>query len=152
MLFKQDVVAFNNDQAQGNSHNLISVLIANKNLSVQGALTFAGTMIKQKLDAFIATEQALLDSLTVPQSHRSDNIPSYWRWTSYVRMEMTPAGAAADPLLMEDLPKFVQILKDCIVGTINWAYETELYFGTKGEEIRTFGWIFLTPRAETPRV
>ena len=109
-------------------------------------------MIKQKLDAFVAAEQALLDSLTCPQNHRSDNISSYWKLSSYVRLTTTSAAAVADPLLMEDLPKFVQILKDCIVGTINWAYETELYFGTKGEEIRTFGWVFLAPRAETPGV
>ena len=151
-VVQQDVVAFNNDQAQGNDHNLISVLITNKNLSVQGALSFAGTMIKRKFDAFVATEQALLGSVTFPSNHCSDNISSYWKWTSYVRMAKTPVAATADPLFIEDLPKFVQILKDCIVGTINWAYETELYFGTKGEEIRTFGWIFLAPRADTPGV
>ena len=38
---------------------------------------------------------------------------------------------------------YITRLKDCIVGTVNWLYETELYFGKKGSEIRTFGWVLL---------
>jgi len=44
---------------------------------------------------------------------------------------------------LQDLHSSIQNLKDCIVGVINWIYETELYFGSRGDEVRTFRWIFL---------
>lgn len=49
---------------------------------------------------------------------------------------------------LEDVKAMVQGLKDCIVGCVNWVYETELFFGGKGEEVRAFGWVFLAPRVD----
>jgi hypothetical protein len=63
-------------------------------------------------------------------------------------MSETPKHDREDAFL-NDIASYVQALRDCIVGTINWAYETELYFGKKGEEIRTFGWIFLDDSLRT---
>ncbi|KNZ79049.1 Epi-isozizaene synthase [Termitomyces sp. J132] len=115
-----DVVAFNNDQVQGNHHNLITVLMTHKNLSLQGAVNLAGSMIKEMFDSFVEIEKALLG---LPRS--SQTIKS------------------------RDISSCVRTLKDYIVGTINWAYETELYFGKKGEEIRTFGWVFLNSATDS---
>jgi hypothetical protein len=153
-VVEQDVVAFNNDQAQGYQHNLITVLMNHKGLSLQGALNFAGTMIKQRIDAFLAAEQALIDSLTLLSPDPSQNAPSYWSWTSYLPSVVTKPcpPPAAGPIFLEDLPNYIRTLKDCIAGTIHWAYETELYFGTKGEEIRTFGWVFLSPKEDNEHV
>lgn len=53
-------------------------------------------------------------------------------------------GEAED---LEDVRAMVQGLKDCIVGCVNWVYETEMFFGGKGEEVRAFGWVFLAPEA-----
>ncbi|EAU83581.1 hypothetical protein CC1G_07954 [Coprinopsis cinerea okayama7 len=44
----------------------------------------------------------------------------------------------------KNLSRYILSLKDYIVGSIHWGYETELYFGTKGDEIRSFGWVFLS--------
>ncbi|EGN97723.1 hypothetical protein SERLA73DRAFT_92947 [Serpula lacrymans var. lacrymans S7.3] len=43
----------------------------------------------------------------------------------------------------EDIRLYVQGLRDCIAGSINWFYETERYFGDKGEQVRSYGWVFL---------
>ena len=41
------------------------------------------------------------------------------------------------------LDAYVHVLRDYISGNIHWFYETELYFGAKGEEVKAFGWVFL---------
>ncbi|RDB21905.1 Alpha-muurolene synthase [Hypsizygus marmoreus] len=154
-----DVVAFNNDQAQGNRQNLIAILMTHRRLTIQGALNLAGTLIKDMFDSFGATERSLLDDLkppTPPQTNLSGNVSlsSYLNWTSLTRTATPPTPPAilksdmesdGEHALLCDLSSYIQVLKDCIVGSINWAYETELYFGKKGEEIRTFGWVFLNP-------
>ncbi|GLB42635.1 hypothetical protein LshimejAT787_1200840 [Lyophyllum shimeji] len=155
-----DVVAFNDDQVQGNRHNLITVIMTHKRLSLQGALNLAGVLIKRMFDSFVETEKSLISAPTAPQTNYLGNgsLSSYWNWVSLSRLATPPAspprstpdpsnGANGGDLAhLGDLPSYVHTFRDCVVGTINWAYETELYFGKKGEEIRTFGWVFLNPQ------
>nr|BBH51507.1 putative sesquiterpene synthase [Clitopilus sp.] len=144
-----DVAAFNYDQARGNEKNLISLLMRHKRLSVQGALNYAGTLIKQYIDAFMAEERSLLDPTPSPPSNGSSLIPSWIPFTPLVASATAiPPSTPPDPVSKADLTVYVQMLRDCIVGTLNWIYETDLYFGKKGEEIRTFGWIFLSPKVQ----
>lgn len=42
------------------------------------------------------------------------------------------------------ITRYLRAMKDYIVGSIHWGYETELYFGQKGDEVRSFGWVFLS--------
>ncbi|KAI8977782.1 terpenoid synthase [Trametes punicea] len=39
---------------------------------------------------------------------------------------------------------YVRGLRDCIVGTLNWLYETDRYFGDAAEDVRASGWVFLS--------
>ena len=129
-----------------------------KGLSIQGALNLAGVYIKDLVDLFVATERVLLDARapTPPQSNQSHLMFLYsqaWNWFPFSRVVAMPPSLISETPLHErgdtflgDLPSYVQSLRDCVVGTINWAYETELYFGKKGEEIRSFGWIFLNQK------
>lgn len=153
----QDVVAYNNDQLQGNHHNLIIVLMTHKHLSLQGAVNLAGSMIKDMFDSFIDTEKSLFGH---PRSShintsRTNILSSPWSWFTSSRSiapseSLVPNSKEDDELVhLGDLPSYVQTLKDFIVGTINWSYETEMYFGKKGEEIRTFGWVFLNSAADS---
>ncbi|KAG6897855.1 hypothetical protein C0992_009992 [Termitomyces sp. T32_za158] len=152
-----DVVAYNHDQLQGNHHNLITVLMTHKHLSLQGAVNLAGSMIKDMFDSFVGAEKSLFDHPRSSQINTSrTNIFSFpWSWFTLSRSTIPselpiPNLEEGDELAhLGDLSSYVQILKDFIVGTINWAYETELYFGKKGEEIRTFGWVFLNSAADS---
>ncbi|KAK2467452.1 hypothetical protein APHAL10511_000307 [Amanita phalloides] len=45
--------------------------------------------------------------------------------------------------LIRDLDASVRVLRDYIAGHIHWFYETEFYFGSKGEDVKAFGWVFL---------
>ncbi|KAJ2921877.1 hypothetical protein H1R20_g15215, partial [Candolleomyces eurysporus] len=50
------------------------------------------------------------------------------------------SGTKSSP---EQTAQYIQALKDYIVGSIHWGYETELYFGQKGNKVHSFGWVFL---------
>jgi len=44
-----------------------------------------------------------------------------------------------------DIIACIRGYKEFIAGLVSWAFETELFFGVKREDVRTFGWVFLTP-------
>ncbi|KAI0773127.1 terpenoid synthase [Trametes elegans] len=44
----------------------------------------------------------------------------------------------------DDVRAYVQGLRDCIVGTLHWIYETDRYFGDTAEDVRSSGWVFLS--------
>ncbi|KAG1756953.1 isoprenoid synthase domain-containing protein [Suillus occidentalis] len=46
-------------------------------------------------------------------------------------------------VMNDDTKRYVRGLRDCIAGSVNWLYETERYLGTKGNEVRAFGWVFV---------
>ena len=127
-----------------------------KALSIQGALNLAGVYIKNLVDSFVATERVLLDARvsTPPQPNYSRSMFLYlhaWSWLPFSRIlsvPSTPQHERGDTFL-GDIPSYIQALRDCVVGTINWTYETELYFGKKGEEVRSFGWVFLSQKLKT---
>ncbi|KAF7290691.1 hypothetical protein MIND_01309400 [Mycena indigotica] len=123
-----DVFAYNNEQQAGNQLNLIAVIQAEKGVSVQGAINLAFTHIERTLREF----RMLVD----PASFEGSST-SAWDW---LRPRKTPPSS---PIVDGDTQLFIRGLEDCIVGTLNWSYDTELFFGTKGDEVRQYGWVFL---------
>ncbi|KAJ2929519.1 hypothetical protein H1R20_g7579, partial [Candolleomyces eurysporus] len=162
------------------SHNLVSLLTTHKNLSVQGAMNYAGGMVKEALEELDRLERELSPSTSGVTSGEGT-----WGWLDLVKSAvgfsgdvsagkrtrsdckfltdavMGPpptdddddrldlgAGRSAGPIggtksSPEQTSRYIQALKDYIVGSIHWGYETELYFGQKGDEVRSFGWVFL---------
>ncbi|OCH87016.1 terpenoid synthase [Obba rivulosa] len=51
--------------------------------------------------------------------------------------------------LNPDVRRYVQGLRDWIVGFMHWIYNTERFFGESAEEVRAFGWVFLPPNMGT---
>lgn len=160
-------MSFNIQQSLGDKHNLVAILMSQKGLSIQGAVNFAASLVRQTFDAFTAAENALTAlffplpcplTAAIP-SNSSNSSSSYsWRWRS-----PSPPRPRSPPIhvsrprwsdgSIEDAQLYVQGLKDCVVGVINWVYETDIYFGVdagkgKGEEVRKFGWVFLLPDAK----
>ncbi|KAL1943532.1 hypothetical protein VTO73DRAFT_3977 [Trametes versicolor] len=60
--------------------------------------------------------------------------------TNFVTNEMSlPAFGDRDA----DVRAYVQGLRDCVVGTLHWLYETDRYFGETAEDVRSSGWVFM---------
>ncbi|TFK22528.1 hypothetical protein FA15DRAFT_565983, partial [Coprinopsis marcescibilis] len=155
------------------SHNLVSLLITHKSLSVQGAMNYVGGMIKETLHEFHRLEREL-----IPSSNDQDS--ASWGWLrsigSVIRLgaegganssaspnsylgginqdSATPDGWSLNTHWEDDtfddpnvssshLARYILALKDYVIGSMHWGYETELFFGVKGDEVRSFGWVFL---------
>ncbi|KDR71660.1 hypothetical protein GALMADRAFT_271165 [Galerina marginata CBS 339.88] len=140
IAWSMDVVSYQLNQSRGNTHNLVAVLMSHKNLSVQGAMNLSGNMIKDAFTSFCSAEQSVLESL---EPQRSLNLPILsWVWPSLTTNRVPASGEEAEAI-SEGVRRYIRALKDCMVGSVHWAYESELFFGRKGVEIRTFGWVFV---------
>ncbi|KAJ8075495.1 hypothetical protein PM082_021125 [Marasmius tenuissimus] len=144
-----DVFSFNNDQAARCQLNLVQLLISQQGLSIQGAVNLAGTMASERIQAFTTLEAELWARHSPPSESPAE--PS--TWFSTIMGYFYPAPPARSPSIVEewdtgtsnDVSLFMQGLKDCMVGSLNWAFESEMFFGQKGAAIRSFGWVFLLP-------
>ena len=104
-------------------------------------MNLAGNMIKHAFATFCSWERSLLE----PKESTIGLPILSWLWTFFI-----PTGKNSSPETVSNetltvVQNYIAGLKDYISGTINWLYETELYFGKKGSEIRTFGWVFINP-------
>jgi hypothetical protein len=137
----QDIVSYHLDRPRGNKHNLVAILISENGYSIQNAVMSAATLVKQSIDAFLATEMLLLpppSSVCCVASSRTRR-----------RSSKSPIPTW-DPKTERDVRLYVRSLRDCIAGFINWMYETEMFFGGNGSEVRSFGWVFLAPVLDKP--
>jgi len=144
VAWSMDITSYQFDQAKGNKHNLVAILMHHKNLSLQGAINLAGNMIKDAFATFCSLEHSLLEKVDPKLSAIGLPILS-WVWTFLVPTSKTSSTETVSNETSTVVQNYITSLKDYIVGTINWLYETELYFGKKGSEIRTFGWVFINP-------
>lgn len=114
------------------------LLMLHKKLSTQGAMNFAGGMIKDAFASFCADEKCLLDDL--------ENRPGGGGLLSWVyKSDPSPDNDTQ----VKQIKRYIRALKDCIAGNIHWLYETELFLGKKGSEVRTFGWVFVDSQVPT---
>ena len=86
--------------------------MAERHFTPQGAVHFAGNLVKDT----VANLQQNEASLLVPGA--------FGDWDAEVRA-------------------YVRGLRDCVVGTLHWIYETDRYFGDLGEDVRSSGWAFV---------
>ena len=108
-------------------------------------MNLAGRMIKDAFSSFCTLENDLIESMKPTQSILS-SLSSLFDWKrkdkgSELSYSFIDDSAKSNEGL-EDVKRYIQALKDCIAGSIHWAYETELFFGKKGGEVRSFGWVF----------
>lgn len=80
--------------------------------------------------------------LSLTRSKFLADVPTDWE-------EFSPGDATSErkqgpEQRTAETAQYVRAMKDWIVGTVHWGYETELYFGQKGDEVRSFGWVFLS--------
>ncbi|KAF8196959.1 hypothetical protein BJ912DRAFT_1056047 [Pholiota molesta] len=101
-----------------------------------GAMNVCGQMIRGKFASFCELEQRILGLLVRPQGTIAALCEFSRAWMGSPQNAVSQDQEAA-------VRRYIKALQDCIVGTVHWIYETELFFGKKGSEIRNFGWIFV---------
>ncbi|KAL0572126.1 hypothetical protein V5O48_009839 [Marasmius crinis-equi] len=115
-------------------------------LSVQGAVNLAGTLANKRLDGF----KALLPAPTPPAptppstSFLYSLLACFSFYPQPPPPPFPPAPAPTPILTLNTTPPpddhdhdkalCIRGLKDCIVGSLNWAFESELFFGKKVAE------------------
>ena len=107
--------------------SFVSALIKQQTLSTQGALNLCGTLIKEKFDTFLSLEMTILSPRTAPSLMS-------WLFSSAVQSQTVQ---------MAETTRFSRAMRDAIIGCIHWSYESEVFFGKKGAQVRTFGWVFI---------
>ncbi|KIK64099.1 hypothetical protein GYMLUDRAFT_40342 [Collybiopsis luxurians FD-317 M1] len=145
-----DVFSYNVDQSIDNKLNIVSLLRSNQDIGLANAINEAGTAIRQRIDRFKSLENTLLASIKAASSQDStvsgSTTSSSWFW-SHFSSSTTPETEVPGPSITDiqehDIVLHIRGLKDCMVGFLNWAYETDMFFGTKGESVKGFGWVFL---------
>jgi len=109
-------------------------------------MNLAGNMIKEAFTSFGELENELLELMQPRPSFVSALFSFFDRnWsgqTTTPKTEEECDETKTHERKLEQVKRYIQALKDCIIGSTHWLYETELFFGKKGAEVRTFGWVF----------
>lgn len=134
----QDVFSYNIDQSLGNKINVVTMLQSNRGVGLTHCINEVGTLIRQRLEQFRSLEDNLNPKTT---SAPTNNGILSWLWNT----QKVPDSNLFSPAQVHDVELYIRQLKDCMVGFINWAYETDMFFKTKGESVKSFGWVFLLP-------
>ncbi|KAH8813947.1 isoprenoid synthase domain-containing protein [Flagelloscypha sp. PMI_526] len=143
LVLAVDTFAYNRSQLQDNDiHNVVRIVMQTQNVPLQHAISLTEARIRSSFEAFNLLE-GQLSAPTPPSSPPPKATHSFV--SRFWRPQRTPGSPQQDliPSQTRDLRCCGQGLKDFIIGVINWAYETELYFGEKGEDVRAFGWVFM---------
>ncbi|KAI0354460.1 terpenoid synthase [Trametes cingulata] len=113
-----DIIAWSTDVAayaqRPHSSNIIAVLMHERQYTAQAGADLAGNLVKDTIMNFLTNETSL------------------------------PALPALGERDADDVRAYVQGLRDCVVGTLHWLYETDRYFGETAEDVRSSGWVFLS--------
>ena len=137
-FFFKGVISYQFDLAKGNLHNLVAILVHHKNISLQGAVNLAGNAFVTFCSLELASKEGWLQKGTIVLHV----FP--WVWTSLVpSCNNKLSSETVSNKTLTAVQDYITRLKDCIVGTVNWLYEPELYFGKKESEISKFRWVFI---------
>jgi len=140
---------------------------------VNAAIHQAGIIVKEKFEEYERIERGLAGrcglgpddsvsgsgSASLNGTSTGSGLLKNWLWkprpTSPLPLSSSLSGNSTTPSnsrysngTQTDLSLFLLGLKDCLVGSLNCAYETEMFFGNKGDSVRGYGWVFLLGRRE----
>ncbi|KJA15837.1 hypothetical protein HYPSUDRAFT_334578 [Hypholoma sublateritium FD-334 SS-4] len=127
--------------------NLVALLMRSKGLAVQGAMNMCGGMVRARVDDFRSAVERLHTLLSPPTPVPARPALS-WVWGSSAKgssceaSEGVGVGGKDGEKVRAEAERYVRALEDCIAGGVQWLYETPLFFGAQGAEIRAFGWVF----------
>ncbi|EKM57990.1 uncharacterized protein PHACADRAFT_251936 [Phanerochaete carnosa HHB-10118-sp] len=113
VTWSNDIFSYNVEQAKGDTHNMIVVVMQQEGLDLQSAVDFVGELCQQAIDRFVDERESL---------------PSW------------------GPEIDRQVDIYVSGLRDWIVGSLHWSFESERYFAKSGLEVKTARVVSLLPR------
>ncbi|KAJ4490591.1 hypothetical protein J3R30DRAFT_110451 [Lentinula aciculospora] len=155
IVLSWDVFSYNIDQFTDNKLNIVSLLQSEREVALVHSIKDAGDLILQRLSSFKSLEKSLLSSVgELPQAPASKtSAASLKSWFSFdlfsETQKLNNPRSSITEFQAHDIALYVRSLKDCMIGFLNWTYETDMFFGTKGESVKSFGWVFLLPPQHT---
>ncbi|KAJ3983985.1 hypothetical protein F5890DRAFT_106311 [Lentinula detonsa] len=150
IVLSWDVFSYNIDQSVDNRLNIVSLLQSKRENALVHSIKEAGDLILSRLASFKSLENTLLSSVGTLSSTTTNSSPavqkSIWQsithnFTGTQKTKIPPSSL--NEVQAHDIARYICALKDCMVGFLNWTYETDMFFGTKGESVKSFGWVFL---------
>ncbi|KAF9261191.1 terpenoid synthase [Marasmius fiardii PR-910] len=115
VTWSNDLFSYNVEQARGDTHNMIVILMHHHQHTLQSAVDVVGEMCREMIDNFCETRKTL---------------PSW--------------GPEVDDMV----ERYVQGLRDWIVGSLHWSFQTTRYFGTDGQMVKQSRYVKLLPVRE----
>jgi len=109
--WSEDIISCAKGVPPKHEANIVRILMTERNVPLECAVSAAGALVKQSVNAFVTTEEAVL------------SVPDF----------------ATD----HEVRRYLRGLREWIAGFVNWLYETRLFLGEKGNEVRAFGWVFV---------
>ncbi|KAJ3843829.1 hypothetical protein EV361DRAFT_131009 [Lentinula raphanica] len=158
IVLSWDVFSYNIDQSMDNRLNIVSLLQAKREYALVHSIKEAGDLISQRLDSFKSLEHSLLSSAGILPSSTPTTISTASAAKSWLGLtgffsenpqKNSKTHLSLTEMQAHDIALYIRALKDCMVGFLNWTYETDLFFGTKGESVKSFGWVFLLPPSKS---
>ncbi|KAF4565373.1 hypothetical protein EYR40_002624 [Pleurotus pulmonarius] len=166
-----ELVSYNLHASMKSSANAVAVVMSVREISLQGALKVCMSECRKNVETYRTVERAILVGLSgelpppppMPQrrpkalSGHTRASSSIWSWVPFMSAQEAAAPTVPEPAVLapvlevedwddevrDDVRSYVNGLRDCVVGYIHWLYETEIYFGQLGDEVRATGWTFL---------
>lgn len=107
-------------------------------------MNMCGGMVRARVDDFRSAAESL-QALLAPPEPTSTALPMLsWVWGKS-DSEKGKTGQVEEgerERARKEAERYVRALEDCVAGGVHWLYETPLFFGAQGAEIRAFGWVF----------
>ncbi|KXN91305.1 hypothetical protein AN958_01279 [Leucoagaricus sp. SymC.cos] len=169
-----DLFAYNIHQAWhlksdgDRSHlNLVSLMEADPEMTLQGAINCTGEMIRQRvkelkaeLDAtkIKASSQPKPATSSISLGSLVSLFPSFGGSTNTSQGKIPqPDSSDNDSVNVDNDTEIRKVLLNWVIGTVHWAYEAEYFYPNvegddqsssgrnrkRGSEVRDYGWVFL---------
>lgn len=132
----QDIFSYNVEQARGDTHNMIPVVMHEQGLELQEAVDFVGYASSSPLPL-----PALPSYTNHPPASRSEMCKA-----SIDRFVSSRAALPAwTPAVDAALARYADGLADWIVGSLHWSFVSERYFGADGAAVKAARVVRLKP-------
>ncbi|KAL0573670.1 Alpha-muurolene synthase [Marasmius crinis-equi] len=123
VTWSNDIFSYNIEQARGDTHNMIVILMNSKNKTLEQAMERVGEMCEEAIKNFEMKRKV---------------IPTKW-----VDEEGNVYSVNND-----EVQRYVKGLQDWIVGSLHWSFQTTRYFGTGGQDVKKNRKVYLRPVSE----